>query len=193
MARLLFKRNQVVSSMAGDFDHKSTFELLTDSRFSQYFTPSERQILRRHVLWTRVLRERKTTDPTGDEVDLPEFTRMNRDQLVIKPNRSYGGDRVMIGPSVAEAEWNNALDQALLEPGEWVVQRLARITAYEFPVVQPDQSISVQPFYMVVGFAPTKYGTSILGRASQRQVVNVAQRGGMCAVMVGRHGERLRG
>ena len=193
VARLLFKRNQVVSSMAGDFDHKSTFELLTDSRFSQYFTPSERQILRRHVLWTRVLRERKTTDPTGDEVDLPEFTRMNRDQLVIKPNRSYGGDRVMIGPSVAEAEWNNALDQALLEPGEWVVQRLARITAYEFPVVQPDQSISVQPFYMVVGFAPTKYGTSILGRASQKQVVNVAQRGGMCAVMVGRHGERLRG
>ncbi len=193
VARLLFRRNQVVSSMAGDFDHKSTFELLTDSRFSQYFTPGERQMLRRHVLWTRVLRERKTTDPTGDEVDLAEFTRMSRDQLVIKPNRSYGGDRVMIGPSVSEAEWMDTLDQALLEPGAWVVQRLARMTAYEFPVVQPDKSISVQPFYMVVGFAPTKYGTSILGRASQKQVVNVAQRGGMCAVLVGRHGERLRG
>ena len=59
------------------------------------------------------------------------------------------------------------------------------------PWCKTDQSISMQPFYMVVGFAPTKYGTSILGRASQKQVVNVAQRGGMCAVMVGRHGERL--
>jgi len=31
----------------------------------------------------------------------------------------------------------------------------------------------------------------VLGRASQKQVVNVAQRGGMCVVLVGRHGERL--
>jgi hypothetical protein len=189
--RQLFRRNQMVSSMAGDFDHKSTFELLTDSRFSQFFTPSERQLLRRHILWTRALTARKTTDPTGDEVDLPEYTRSNRELLVIKPNRSYGGDRVLIGPSVSDAEWHDAIDHALTEPGDWVVQRLARITAYEFPVVQADKTISVQPFYMVVGFAPTKYGTAILGRASQRQVVNVAQRGGMCVVLVGRHGERL--
>lgn len=187
----LFRRNQVVSSMAGDFDHKSAFELLTDSRFSQFFTPGERQLLRRHVLWTRVLNARNTTDPTGDEVDLPEYTMNNREMLVIKPNRSYGGDRVLIGPSVSDAEWHDAIDHALTEPGEWVVQRLARITAYEFPVVQSDRTISVQPFYMVVGFAPTKYGTAVLGRASQKQVVNVAQRGGMCAVLVGRHGERL--
>lgn len=187
----LFRRNQIVSSMAGDFDHKSTFELLTDSRFSAFFTPGERQLLRRHVLWTRILTARKTTDLTGDEVDLPEFTMSNRELLVIKPNRSYGGDRVLIGPSVSDAEWHEAIDHALTEPGEWVVQRLARITAYEFPVVQSDRSISVQPFYMVVGFAPTKYGTAVLGRASQKQVVNVAQRGGMCAVLVGRHGERL--
>jgi hypothetical protein len=187
----LFKRNQMVSSMAGDFDHKSTFELLTDSTYNAFFTTSERQILRRHILWTRVLNARKATDPHGDIVDLPEFTRMNRDSLVIKPNRSYGGDRVLLGPSVSEAEWLDAIDHALSEPGEWVVQRLARITAYEFPVAQPDQSISVQPFYMVVGFAPTKYGTSVLGRASQKQVVNVAQRGGMCVVLVGRHSEKL--
>lgn len=190
--RLLFRRNQVVSSMAGDFDHKSTFELLTDSRFNSFFTPGERQLLRRHVLWTRVLTGRRTTDPTGDEVDLPEYTRTNRELLVIKPNRSYGGDRVLIGPAVGDAEWHDAIEQALAEPGEWVVQRLARIAAYEFPVVEADRTISVQPFYMVVGFAPTKYGTVVLGRASQKQVVNVAQRGGMCVVLVGRHGERLR-
>ncbi len=187
----LFRRNQIVSSMAGDFDHKSTFELLTDSRFSAFFTPGERQMLRRHVLWTRVLNARKTTDQTGDEVDLPEYTMNNREMLVIKPNRSYGGDSVLIGPSVSDAEWHDAIDHALTEPGDWVVQRLARITAYEFPVVQSDRSISVQPFYVVVGFAPTKYGTAVLGRASQKQVVNVAQRGGLCAVLVGRHSERL--
>jgi hypothetical protein len=36
-----------------------------------------------------------------------------------------------------------------------------------------------------MGFAPSKYGLSVLGRASQKQVVNVAQRGGMCSVMIG--------
>lgn len=189
--KLLFRRNQMVSSMAGDFDHKSTFELLTDSRFSPFFTPGERQLLRRHVLWTRVLTDRRTTDPTGDEVALPEYTMTNRETLVIKPNRSYGGDRVLLGPSASDAEWHDAIDHALTEPGEWVVQRMARITAYEFPVVQADRTISVQPFYMVVGFAPTKYGTAVLGRASQKQVVNVAQRGGLCVVLVGRHSEGL--
>jgi diaminobutyrate-2-oxoglutarate transaminase len=184
--KLLFKRNQMVSSMAGEFDHKSTFELLTDPRFASFFTSGERQMLRRHVLWTRVLRERKTTDPHGDEIDLLKFTRENRDILVIKPNRSYGGDSVYIGPSVSDAEWLNAIDTAIAEPGWWVVQRMATVTAYEFPVVREDRSIHIEPFYMVVGFAPTKYGTAVLGRASQKQVVNVAQKGGMCAVLVGR-------
>jgi hypothetical protein len=48
------------------------------------------------------------------------------------------------------------------------------------------------PFYFVLGFAATKRGVSILGRASQKQVVNVAQRGGRCTVLVGRHDQELR-
>jgi hypothetical protein len=44
-----------------------------------------------------------------------------------------------------------------------------------------------------VGLAPTKYGVSLLGRASQKMVVNVAQRGGMFSVLVGKPAERLRG
>ena len=185
--RLLFSRNQIVSSMAGDFDHKSAFELMTDTRFNHFFTATERQFLRRHVLWTRLLSDRKTIDMFGDEADLLEFTRHHREQLVIKPNRSYGGDRVYIGTAMTEQAWDDAIQVAVQEPDEWVVQKLAIVSAYEFPVVQPDKSVSVQPFYVVFGFAPTKYGTAILGRASQRQVVNVAQKGGMCVVLIGRH------
>ncbi len=57
--RLLFRQNRIVSSLAGEFDHKSSLELLTDSQFTQkYFTAEERQIFRRHVLWTRLLTPR---------------------------------------------------------------------------------------------------------------------------------------
>ena len=53
--RLLFRENRIVSSLAGDFDHKSCWELLTDPQYTQkYFTAEERQIFRRHILWTRL-------------------------------------------------------------------------------------------------------------------------------------------
>ena len=64
---------------------------------------------------------------------------------------------------------------------------------HEFPVVDADGTVHVEPFYTVMGFAPTKYGLAILGRASQKQVVNVAQRGGMCGVLIGRPAGRLFG
>ena len=192
--RTLFKQNRIVSSLAGDFDHKSCWEILTDSQFTQkYFNADERQVFRRHVLWTRVLSERRATLPDGETVDLLEHTRKEQEILVLKPNRSYGGDRVLIGPSVSQSEWEAAIQEAVTGEESWVVQRLARITVSEFPVVTDDGRVSVEPFYTVMGFAPTKYGVGVLGRASQKQVVNVAQRGGMCAVLIGKPSGRLSG
>ncbi len=74
-----------------------------------------------------------------------------------------------------------------------MVQRLASLPVTEFPIVGADGSVAIEPFYTVMGFAPTRYGVSIVGRASQKQVVNVAQRGGMCGLLVGRHPQRLLG
>jgi uncharacterized circularly permuted ATP-grasp superfamily protein len=108
---------------------------------------------------------------------------------VIKPNRSYGGDRVIIGPSVSEGEWEKGIEEAL--HGElFVAQRLAHITMSEFPVIGPNGEVSIEPFYTVAGFAPTKYGVAILGRASQRQVVNVAQGGASYAMLIGQYVHR---
>jgi hypothetical protein len=190
----LFKENRVVSSMAGDFDHKSCWEVLTDPQFTQqYFSAEERQVFRRHVLWTRVLRERSATLPGGELGDLVTYAREDREVLVLKPNRAYGGEGVLIGHSCAEEAWQAAVDRALADPEAWVVQRLANIPVNEFPVVDADGSVHVEPFYTVMGFAPTRFGLGILGRASQKEVVNVAQRGGMCAVLIGRPPGRLHG
>lgn len=187
----LFKQNQMVSSMAGDFDHKSCFQVFTDMRFAQYFSIEERNIFRRHVLWTRILRDERTTDPANEIIDLLDYVRKNRELLVIKPNRSYGGENVFIGPSVTDGEWEDAIENALKEPGAWVTQKFAPISVYDFPVIADDGSVQASQFYVVVGLAPTKYGVAVLGRASQKQVVNVAQRGGMLAVLVGRHTPRI--
>jgi len=192
--RRLFRENRIVSSMAGDFDHKSCWELLTDPAYTnKYFTAEERQIFRRHILWTRILADRNTTLPGGETGDLLDYVREEYELLVLKPNRSYGGDRVVIGHLLTAAEWQREVKTALDDPEEWVVQRLASLPVHEFPVVSSDGQTAIEPFYTVMGFAPSKYGLGIIGRASQKQVVNVAQRGGMCGVLVGRPAGRLLG
>jgi hypothetical protein len=192
--RRLFRENRMVSSMAGDFDHKSCWELLTEPTLvNKYFTGEERQIFRRHVLWTRVLADRATTLPDGESGDLLEYVHNEHELLVLKPNRSYGGDRVVIGHLIERAEWDRQIEEALADSEKWVVQRVASLPVHEFPVVGPNGSVHIEPFYTVMGFAPSKYGLCILGRASQKQVVNVAQRGGMCGILVGRPVGRLVG
>jgi hypothetical protein len=192
--RTLFRQNRIISSITAELDQKSCWEILTDTRFTEkYFSADERQVFRRHILWTRILSDRATVLPGGQTGSLLEFVRRDRERLVLKPNRAFGGEGVMLGPSQTQTEWEQALERALADSERWVVQRLASIPVSEFPVVGPDGALHVEPFYTVMGFAATNYGLAVLGRASQKQVVNVAQRGGMCAVMVGHSPVRLLG
>jgi hypothetical protein len=192
--RLLFRQNRIISSIAGELDQKSCWEVLTDPQFTQkYFSADERQIFRRHILWTRLLGDRQTLLPVGRSGDLLEYVRRESESLVLKPNRAYGGTGVVIGHLLTQQEWDAAIDKALADTDRWVVQQLATIPVSEFPVLGPDGKPHVEPFYTVMGFAATKYGVATLGRASQKQVVNVANRGGMVAVMTGRPPGRLVG
>ncbi|MDX1944554.1 MAG: hypothetical protein SFU86_04035 [Pirellulaceae bacterium] len=192
--RALFSQNRMISSIAAELDQKACWEVLTDPRIAEeHFSADERQIFRRHVLWTRIISDRKTSLPDGKEESLLDFVRRERETLVMKPNRSCGGEGVVIGPALTEGEWLAAVERALADPNRWVVQKLASLPVYEFPVVGPDGRVHTEPFHVVMGFAPTQYGVAVLGRASQKQVVNVAQRGGMCVVFTGRSPGRLHG
>ena len=125
--------------------------------------------------------------PDGRAGPLLEYARGNHDALVLKPNRAYGGDGIVIGPATSAAGWEAALDSALADTDDrWVVQQVASIPVREFPVLGPDGAVHAEPFYTVMGLAADDDGVAILARASQKQVVNVAQHGGLCAVMVSR-------
>jgi hypothetical protein len=185
--RQLFRENRVVSSIGAEVDQKACWEVFTDPELAaRHFTAEERYVFERHVLWTRLLVERKTPDPAGREVDLLEWVRCERERLVLKPNRAYGGVGVMVGPAVSQHEWEAALDAALADDEDrWVVQRVATIPVYEFPARDETGAVHEAPYHVVYGFAPTAERVAVLTRASQRQVINVAQRGGLAAVMLG--------
>jgi hypothetical protein len=192
--RVLFRQNRLVSSMTGEFDQKSCWEVLTDPELANaYFHADERQVFRRHLPWTRLLEDRRTLLPDGHTGNLLEFVRHEREMLVLKPNRAYGGSGVAIGTALDQAAWELAVERALGDTERWVVQRLISLPVSDFAVIGPDGAVHVEPFYVVLGFAPSRYGLACMARGSQKQVVNVAQRGGMCAVMVGPPSERLVG
>ncbi len=194
--RALFHQNRMVSSAGGDFDHKSCWELLTDDRLARrHFTNRERLLFQRHILWTRIVSDRSTSLPHG-RGDLPKYIREFREHLVLKPNRSYGGEGVHMGTLTSQAEWETLLTEALrvqADPNEsWVVQAVANLPVQEFPVVDAEGRVHYEPFYSVLGFAPTDHGLAMLCRVSQKQVVNVAQHGGLAPVLIGYPPDDLR-
>ena len=194
--RALFLQNRMVSAIGGDLDHKSCWEVLTsDELASRYFSIAERQLFRRHVLWTRIVSERRTDTPDGP-MDLLEYARDYREELVLKPNRGYGGTGVHLGAALSQSEWEALLGEALAAQHDphrqWVVQAAATLPVHLFPVLDEQGRTHEEPFYAVMGFAPTDHGLGIIARVSQKQVVNVAQRGGLAAVLVGYRPEDLK-
>lgn len=187
--RALFRQNRMVSSAGGDFDHKSCWELLTDQRLAaRHFTAQEQLLFRRHVLWTRIVSARSTSLPRGHG-DLPAYIREFREELVLKPNRGYGGTGVHLGALTPAADWEALLNTALATAGDpdnqWVVQAVANLPVHEFPVVDGHGRVHYEPYYAVLGFTPTDHGLAMLCRVSQKQVVNVARRGGLAALLIG--------
>jgi hypothetical protein len=183
--RALLKQNRVISSITAELDQKSCFEVLTDPELAERFlTVEERQVVRRHVLWTRLLSARYTTSPDGQRVDLLEYVRRERESLVLKPNRAWGGEGVHVGPTMSQSAWESAVDLVLVDNDRWVVQQIAAIPVKSFHILDDSDRLRIEPFFIVMGFAPSRYGVAMVVRASQQPVVNVAQQGGMCAVMV---------
>ncbi len=183
--RRLFQENRVMSSIGAELDHKACWEIFTDPELSaRYCSDEERKVLQRHVLWTRVLADRRTQLPGGAEGDLLEYARGERETLVLKPSRGYGGEGVLLGQTATQGEWEAALESALADEELWVLQRLGQIAVVEVPTLTAEGGLEPATFYHVMGFASAPEGLAVLARASQRQVVNVAQRGGMCAVLL---------
>ena len=66
--RILLKQNRMISSLTGDFDHKSCFEILTDPELAgKFFSPDDCRLFERHVLWTRD--RRRAVDKLAEPYD----------------------------------------------------------------------------------------------------------------------------
>lgn len=178
--RHAFRENRVVSTLAGEMDHKSIFELFSSRRWKDLFKPAERAMFRKHIPWTRLLRETRTDDPSGRDTDLVEYVRRHKESLILKPNRDYGGSGITIGNLVTAAEWDRAIERSL---GVAVVQQRIEFNRDVYPVVSGGR-VKYEERYIVTGVHAGEDECVILARMSEEPVVNITRGGAIVGVLV---------
>ncbi len=181
--KFALKTGRCVSSLAGEFDHKSVFEVLTSSEFAESFALEERRVFHQHLPWTRTIADRRTSGPDGESIELLAWSRANQERLVVKPNRAYGGAGILLGREISSRAFELALERGVAHPSDWVVQAYRPVAEKDFPVIDEHGHLGLAEYFTVLGLFASEQRLAILGRASQRKVVNVAQKGGVVSVL----------
>jgi len=158
---------------------KAFFAVLTDERNAGIFSFDEREMIRAHVPWTRVVGDVQTAH-YGQHVELLAFVRRERNKLVLKPSDEYGGSGVTLGWETDERAWDAAIEKAIApNNGCWIVQERIPIRREVFPWVEPEGDVEFRD--MLVDFAPYLFRGKVAGfltRLSATGLANVTSGGG---------------
>jgi hypothetical protein len=161
--------------------HKYLFALLTDERHDFGFTPDEQAAIHAHIPWGRILREGYSTDAAGNRIDLVEYVRTHKDDLVLKPAHAAGGTGVHLGWTCDTAQWADAVREAV--QNEYIVQQKIEVTREEYPLLQKGFPLreffeDTDPFHFPGGYS------AVLSRISATEITNVAQGGSIVPTFV---------
>jgi hypothetical protein len=163
---------------------KAFFAVLTDERNGALFSHRERELIRSHIPWTRVVQDTGTAH-YGEHIELLQFIRKNRSNLVLKPSDEYGGSGVTLGWETNEHDWDQAIERAVSdtqagkETCAWIVQKRIPIRREVFPYITPTRTVEFRD--MLVDFAPYLFRGKLCGfltRLSATGLANVTSGGG---------------
>src|SRR5258707_1870485 len=131
---------------------KAFFAVLTDEQNGALFSHGERQLIEKHIPWTRVVADVGTAH-YGQHIDLLAFVRKERENLVLKPSDEYGGSGVTLGWETSEAAWDAAIELALIaKNGVGVAQESIPIPREIFPYMAPARRVDYRA--ILVAFTP---------------------------------------
>jgi uncharacterized circularly permuted ATP-grasp superfamily protein len=160
---------------------KASFAVLSDPQYAHLFTDEQREAIRRHIPWTRVVRE-GVVEHEGREWTMRELLDASRERLVLKPNDDYGGHDVVVGHATSPEEWSAAIERAFA--GTYVVQECIPMHREPIPVFEGDR---VEMREMTVDFDPFLFHNEVEGglvRMSSTALSNVSSGGGETALIV---------
>ena len=158
---------------------KAFFAVLTDERNDGLFSFGERELIRKHVPWTRVVADVRTAHH-GESIELLKFLRSARENLVLKPSDEYGGTGVKLGWESSEADWDATIATAVAATqGCWIAQERIPVRREVFPWIQANGKVEFRD--MLVDFAPYLFRGKMSGfltRLSATGLANVTSGGG---------------
>ncbi len=125
------------------------------------------------IPWTRLARDVFTTGPDSKlEEPLEHLVLREKNRLVLKASRGYGGRDVVLGWRTSRKAWQAAWQMAL--DGSWIVQERVHLPEARFPALTPDGIEEVALHY---DLAPYMIGGRCRGlgvRLSGSEILNVA-------------------
>ena len=171
----------LVNSFRSKIAHKkAVFAVLSDPAYEPMFTPTEIEIFRKRIPWTRRVQRGRTTFHDSEQ-ELIELMRQERSRLVLKPNDDYGGHGVFIGWEATAEEWDQAIRIALERP--YVVQERVSLKKTSMPTFTD----RVRMEEMYIDFNPFLFHNEAEGaliRLSTSSLLNVTSGGGQTALLV---------
>lgn len=174
----------MVNSFRSKLIHKKAlFAVLTNEIYARLFNAEELEAIRRHIPWTRKVREGKT-EKGGSPIDLINFISENQDRLVLKPNDDYGGHGIYIGWSHDRIGWDEAIRIALAN-GDYIVQERVPTARETFPALQDDGSVVYAE--QLVDLDPLLFNGKVgsaFTRLSFTELANVSSGGGMVPTFI---------
>ena len=160
---------------------KSSFAVVSDERFDEIFTREQIEMIKKHIPWTRRVRERNVKFNNKNH-DLLELLRREKDKFLIKPNDDYGGHGIFLGWETEQSEWETALNNALEK--SFIAQERVAVEKTTIPAHDGEKIMMNE---LLIDFDPFLFRGKVEGglvRLSASSLVNVAQGGGETALVV---------
>lgn len=160
---------------------KAAFAVLSDPRFADLFTSEQREALRAHIPWTRLVQS-GATEWQGRGVPLLELLYAERERFVLKPNDDYGGRGVLLGWETAGDEWREAVSSAAR--GGFVVQERQHCLKTQVPTFSENGITREDVYFDVCPFVFAGRASGAMVRFSASAVSNVSAGGSVSGLLV---------
>ena len=169
--------NPLNSKLAGK---KSLMAVLQSDAMADKLTEEEKVIVEKHIPWTRMVADEKTTYE-GKTVDMLNFLRENRANMVMKPIGLFGGKNVAIGHEMNDKDWEDVLQTAMVD--KYVAQEYIPIPEIDLPVYD-ENGMHFEPKKVNMNFFAFngKYAGG-MARVSDSSIINISAGGGLIPVM----------
>ncbi|MBN1880381.1 circularly permuted type 2 ATP-grasp protein [bacterium] len=169
--------NPLNSKLAGK---KSLMAVLQSDAMRDKLTEEEKDVVQKHVPWTRLVTDGKTSYD-GKTVDLLDFLRENRAAMVMKPIGLYGGKNVAIGHEMSDHDWFEVLETAVKE--RYVAQEYIPIPEIDLPVYNQNGLHFEKKKVNINFFAFNGQYAGGMARVSDSSIINISAGGGLIPLM----------